>query len=695
VGTALVLLLTYGEGLAGTAILPLVPRPREFHERAGVACLTGTWAVSTTNPVDEDAARVAVAEGEERYGWSRPPKGSGSSEGTITIRPLRARGDESKTFLDQGYCLTVAPHRIVIEGVTAQGRFYGVQTLRQLMRAHPDGDLPCCQMRDYPVLAWRGISDDISRGQVSTLDDFKAIIRQLAYYKINLYQLYIEDMFRFDRGAPGVNRSGALTSTEVAALVAEGRRNHVVVCPIFETLAHQERLAAADKQAATGMDTEDSSTPRPPQNLWRGVVNAAEGLVGRFSVNRGDAESEVSTEFSATDPRSLRLAQSRVDEIADAAPGPFFHLGGDEWVPAATRTGADSPSQNGAVRAYGHYLQLLASHLKTHSATRAMVYGDVILEHPDAARDLSRDVIIVDWHYDPQDSFPSLRLLKALGFHDVMASPALWTWRTFYPNYARGFSNVAAFTQAVKDEGGMGSITASWSDGGAENLRENNWAGYACAAAAAWERTAPTSSEFLPRFVSTQYGAESPELAEAERLLGWQEFVGVGWASRLYNRVPAVRPRTKAWIDRMRTLEQDMHQVERDLAIAGKQVRYDEDHLATMRHCAHRYLYIAERELCLDAVGRRLGSGTSADLAPQQREGIVTDLARLEATASGLREEFTGLWLSHNKREGLAASEVQMAKQAVMLRRLIDLARSGRLSVDNTFAGLQALSAVP
>jgi hypothetical protein len=31
---------------------------------------------------------------------------------------------------------------------------------------------------------------------------------------------------------------------------------------------------------------------------------------------------------------------------------------------------------------------------------------DVILGNPDAAIELPRDVIVVDWHYDPQDSFP-------------------------------------------------------------------------------------------------------------------------------------------------------------------------------------------------------------------------------------------------------------------------------------------------
>ena len=43
----------------------------------------------------------------------------------------------------------------------------------------------------------RGISDDISRGQVSNIDNFRRIIKFLARYKMNVYQPYIEDVFKF------------------------------------------------------------------------------------------------------------------------------------------------------------------------------------------------------------------------------------------------------------------------------------------------------------------------------------------------------------------------------------------------------------------------------------------------------------------------------------------------------------------
>src|SRR5213078_3847253 len=107
------------------------------------------------------------------------------------------------------------------EGPGAAARLYGVQTLRQLIRGATSATLPCLDIVDWPDFSWRGISDDISRGQVSTLDDFKDTIHRLSYYKKNLYQPYIEDMFRFAADPHiGADR-GAITKSEMAELAAE------------------------------------------------------------------------------------------------------------------------------------------------------------------------------------------------------------------------------------------------------------------------------------------------------------------------------------------------------------------------------------------------------------------------------------------------------------------------------------------
>ncbi len=251
---------------------------------------------------------------------------------------------------------------------------------------------------------------------------------------------------------------------------------------------------------------------------------------------------------------------------------------------------------------------------------------------------------------------------------------------------------MSSFTDAGKRAGAIGCVAAAWGDDGAENLRENNWLGYAFAAAASWEKEAPPLESFPARFVAVHYGVASPQLADAELKLGWQEFDGVGWSGRLYHRPPLVRQRTAAWLKRMQELEADMAQVERDLQEARSSVRFDRDHLDALTHCAGRFRYIAQRELFLDSAARLIGAQSPAHSTHIGQIELANGLALLEARTVALEEQFGQLWLKRNKPEGLAENLARMRRQTLMLDRLLQLARAGSLAVDSTYSGMQALA---
>ena len=117
---------------------------------------------------------------------------------------------------DEGYFLDVDANGTIIIGESEKGKFYGVMSLLQMIRREKrsivvDG----ATIEDFPLEKVRGVSDDISRGQISTVENFKKIIRFLAYYKMNTFSPYIEDMFVF-KNHPLIGKGrGALTSQEV------------------------------------------------------------------------------------------------------------------------------------------------------------------------------------------------------------------------------------------------------------------------------------------------------------------------------------------------------------------------------------------------------------------------------------------------------------------------------------------------
>jgi hexosaminidase len=79
---------------------------------------------------------------------------------------LAAKGLKSDESIgEQGYLLFADKSHLVVAANSGQGLFYGVQTLRQLLR--PDGKhllCPAIAIRDWPGLEFRTGRDNISRG---------------------------------------------------------------------------------------------------------------------------------------------------------------------------------------------------------------------------------------------------------------------------------------------------------------------------------------------------------------------------------------------------------------------------------------------------------------------------------------------------------------------------------------------------
>lgn len=96
----------------------------------------------------------------------------------------------------EGYRLIITPQGIGITARTATGRFYGIQSLAQLIASAPRTDagisLPCSDISDAPRFAWRGYMLDESRhftGEAGV----KRILDAMAHYKMNRFHWHLTD----------------------------------------------------------------------------------------------------------------------------------------------------------------------------------------------------------------------------------------------------------------------------------------------------------------------------------------------------------------------------------------------------------------------------------------------------------------------------------------------------------------------
>lgn len=626
------------------ADLKLVPMPRELSMADAETVLTPDWKI--LKPDDTYNSDLLINEISHCLGWEPAITESATQTDCIILRKIKPEENEPELFIKQGYILRISPDHIIIEAPSETGVFYGVQTLRQIIRTSDKGRLPRLKIKDYPSLEWRGVSDDISRGQVSTVENFENIIRELAFYKKNLYQPYIEDMFTFDTD-PNIGRTrGAITKEEMAQMLAVAKQNHIILNPVFECLGHQDRLLGLP---------ENLKYAEYPEEPWS---------------------------FSPVLTESLEFVKKLIDEMAEAAPSQFFHIGGDESWDVGKGTSKEMVEEFGKGKVHADYFTELHDYIKEKYDRQIMLYSDMLLRNPEAMEILPKDCIIVDWHYGVQDDYESVKTLKDAGFKYIMASPGLRNWSNFYPNYGTGLKNVAAFFDVARRENIMGGITSSWGDNGAENLRENNTLGYAYSAAALWETRSPDENEFLDRYTAVYYGISSPELAKVEQLLGWVDYLDTSYPGRIFHRPPRIRIVREEVMERMELLRKNTKKAIRIISRCKPRVKYGRDHLDTLDHVARRFLFMAERHQILDKTARRLQERNISDISRIQRNLIIRDLKRLRDDLLYLTAEFEHHWLENNKYPMLDFNIKRFQTQVSALQSFISQAERGGLTAD-------------
>lgn len=238
----------------------------------------------------------------------------------------------------EGYRLDISPNRILINARTANGAFYALQTLRQLLpqtierqnQPKPGPQLaPCCLVEDSPRFGWRGMHLDVAR-HFFPVDFIKRYIDLLALHKMNTFHWHLTD----DQGwrvevkkypklqeisaqrkqtlighysdSPakydGKPDGGFYTQEEVKEVVAYAQKRFVTIVPEIEMPGHaQAVLAAYPKLGCTGKDIDVAQT-------W-GVFEDV------FCAGNEDVFEFISDVF---------------DEIVPLFPGKYIHVGGDE-----------------------------------------------------------------------------------------------------------------------------------------------------------------------------------------------------------------------------------------------------------------------------------------------------------------------------------------------------------------------------
>ena len=560
----------------------------------------------------------------------------GSPRSTFAQRWLKAANVRLGPELqEEGYVLNVDEHGAVIIAESPRGRFYGMMTLVQLLERDRKSILvPGVGIRDWPLQKMRGITDDLSRGQVSTMENFKKIIRFLARHKLNVYSPYIEDIFVF-KNHPMIGQGrGGLTAGEMKELDAYAKQYHVELIPIFETLGHWENIL-----------------------ILPGYVRFAE-FPGAHTVN-------------VSDEAVYKMLDEMIGELSAAFSSPYFNMAADESWDVGLGANKERVAASDLATVHAEHYKRLFAILKKHKK-KPMMYGDIILHNPAILDKIPRDVVIVDWHYGASDRYLSTETFRNAGFLYVV-SPAVWNFTGPFPNYVNTVVNVQNLNRDGYLNGSHGILTSNWNDYGGEALRELNYYGYAWTAECAWQPLSADIASFNAKFFSDFFGNQRAGLmgetiysllGSPLNQLNWHEL----W------RHPMLPERTSAMPNlwRIESLESSMPLVQRLLKELESTATRNGDHLHYLEFIARLNQWFASK-LAVSQEIKRLWQDTSRianrdslkTIALVSARTLVTDLKKL-------KEDFAALWLRTNRKANLQWLMLRYGRQLEYWEETID-----------------------
>jgi hypothetical protein len=406
---------------------------------------------------------------------------------------IRALKSTSAPEHAEGYALIISARGVAIHYRQEGGLRAAVATLRQLLREH-GRRLPRLVIRDYPDFARRGVMLDVSRGRVPNLQTLLELVDHLADFKVNEFQLYIEHTFAYRNYEPVWRGWGALTGEEILRLDARCRELGIDLVPNQNSFGHLRYWLEY-----------------PPLKELAEVTEPYEC--------EGGAYARYPTTLAPNHPGTLPFLRELYDELLPHFTSARFNVGCDETWDLGRGQSKRLCSAKGNGRVYVDFLKKI--HREVAARGRQMMFwGDIILREPELIKELPKDVIALNWGYEPKHPFDSEAGLFANSRLPFYVCPGTSAWMSLIGRHDDGFTNLRQAAKAGRQHGAIGYLNTDWGDGGHPQPLAVSYMPYLLGAALSWCAQSADEKLLVPVLSRDHFHDPTQRLAEAALALG-------------------------------------------------------------------------------------------------------------------------------------------------------------------------------
>ncbi|MBR7127157.1 MAG: family 20 glycosylhydrolase [Lentisphaeria bacterium] len=274
----------------------------------------------------------------------------------------------------EGYLLVVNAEGIKITYADEAGKFYARQTLQQLQMQYQNNDCPILEIEDYPDIAIRGVSLDVSRDRIPPFEDLLKFVDLLASWKINTFSLYFEHVFAYKNHEIFWKNASPFTAEDIKKLDNYCKERFIDLIPAQETLGHLARILCHEP--------------------YRQLAECPEGFSAMWQLRESDPFS-----LCPTDPKSLEFMEELLDELLPNFSSEYFLCGGDETADVGIGRSKDICDKIGKDKVYADYFREISRIAKKHGK-KIIIYADMVKNNSTACNYLPKDIILAEWGYE-------------------------------------------------------------------------------------------------------------------------------------------------------------------------------------------------------------------------------------------------------------------------------------------------------
>ena len=574
---------------------------------------------------------------------------------TLSRLPLSDEGTALHLLLDasacddESFCVESGADGVVVRSRQPKGIHYALNILSQLVFSDElyEG---CFEMT--PAFRSRGLMLDVSRGKMASLSYIMELIDFISSLSMNVLQLYMEDKHRLSSYPEAGSLYGAYTEDEIRQIDEYAKARFIELQPNIQTFSHMH-----------------------------GIL--------RFPCFSHMAENDTLFSLCAVDDDVLTFLDKEFEEVLPWYSSKTVNINMDEAYDLGSVRSRQTVEEKGKAEVFFSYLDKVISLARRHGAEKIQIWGDAVLKYPEYASNLPDYVTVIDWNYNPADSYESISAYPGV-VKNYWAAPGVSSWNSIFPRVYNSMKNIRNYSRDAFDASAQGYLVTDWGDYGHYQMHGLSLFSYMYAAECAFNIHRQDNSVqfwsqacrfFFPdehvcaafRYLMDSNEAENIQTGfKSMSIYAFFDDMFTGLSMKGNDKYPKVS------LDAFKTLKDLGGKACGELEKTGNSASYwpsvtGQTFIDELRLAAKMSEYTGDKGILSYRITGEFENGTVNE---EKLLGFIIDIKRLFRRFTDIMLEFVRLWKLRAKEDGMEATlfifekaAVQLSKAAVFLAR--------------------------